>query len=209
MKDGVLVVPTANGVPSWSREIYAVSAGHNFAVMTGTMTIDEIVTVMQANHGAKVFHWCGHATEEGLVVSRETIWEASSLLPTLRAMGYDLVFLNTCSSEKLGNRIAFEANVPVVIHGVGEILDGEALAVARNMYRQLRGLPRPGSLFEYYDAYVTARPDGGWVSIALGERFMSQFSPAPRRLSRLELHRTILFVMAGLALALSLVGLLT
>lgn len=207
-KDGVMVVPASYGVQSWSQEIYAISSSaHNFAVITGNPTIEEIVSVMSSNHGARIFHWCGHGTNAGLVVSRETIWPVADLLPILRAMKYDMVFINACESEQLGNRIAFESDVPVVIHGANEIPDKVALDVAANIYRQFRAVPYSDNLIEYYNAYVAARPDGGSVLITLGEKFMKQFSPLPRRLSRLEQHRTMLFWLTAGSVLLSIIGL--
>ena len=105
-----------------------------------------------------MMHYIGHSSEEGILIE----WDngQTDLIPTealctlLQERSLRLIFLNSCSSEKIARQLV-DAGVPYVIGTGTSISDEEAIQVAKKFYELLGNVDRRYTIQKAFDQTLT------------------------------------------------------
>lgn len=153
MGERILLIAQLDGLPQAAAEVQAVvnTAGLQVTLLQSNVTVTMLVEFDWNGHD--VVWFAAHGSEQGILIGGE-ILDITTLAPLLRESDAKLVFINTCSSERLAEQIYAECDVHVVCT-VAPTPDLTAFSTARRFIRRLAA----GD--DYRRAFELSRPGGG------------------------------------------------
>lgn len=134
-----------------------------------------------------IIHIAGHGTPDGIPMhqsaqGRLAMLSADDLTRMGRSTEAQLMYINTCSSAKLGQYIVDNNSVPLVIASTYEIGDTQAWSCALSFYAALN------ETGDFLRAYQIAKPGDGILSLFSHENYVTRsIKPV---VDQLELMRT-------------------
>lgn len=137
-------------------------------------------------------HFLGHASSEGFPLPNGDFLNAPKLHQLANSAGAKLVFLNACSTGRLGQYLV-NRKVSVCLAYAIDVLDSDAILTATRFYAALSRSNQPytGGLRE---AYVTAAPeDGSLLWLTNGQYVNDIIAPLLARMESFDKERTEAF----------------
>lgn len=144
-KQKALVVPTRTteidgfpALPDMQIEVHAIASSTQATVLPEPVGWLDIMGALLDGEEYNIVHFCGHLTDEGLILADEVI-SIDGLVMMFRGSPEHrkLIVVNTCNSEEAARRIA--SNTPCAVIGtIGEIEDRMAVSFAVKFYSTLR-----------------------------------------------------------------------
>ena len=155
-KQRVLVVPTRTtevddlpALPDIQTEVHAIAASSIATVLPEPVDWLDIMRALLDGEEYNIVHFCGHLTEEGLILANEVI-SIDGLVMMFRGSPEHrkLIIFNTCDSADAARRVA--SNTPCAVIGtIGEIYDRVAATFAVKFYASLQN----AQVENYRDAF--------------------------------------------------------
>ena len=110
------------------------------------LTYGELFNLFNGRHKEKkpkLLHYCGHSSKWALELEQVSGDNKSLLKDEFRTFlshqtGLEVIFLNSCSSEAIGEDILLVGSIKAVIQTTRKIGDGEGVTFAKKFYQGLR-----------------------------------------------------------------------
>lgn len=137
-------------------------------------------------------HFLGHASSEGFPLPNGDFLNAPKLHQLANSAGAKLVFLNACSTGRLGQYLV-NRKVSVCLAYAIDVLDSDAILTATRFYAALSRSHQPytGGLRE---AYVASAPeDGSLLWLTNGQYVSDIIAPLLARMDSFDKERTEAF----------------
>lgn len=149
----VLLIAQYDGLDKVAAEVQAIvnTDGLDVTLLQSGLTLASLIEFDWT--GYKVIWFAAHGDDQGIRIGADML-DVATITPLLQESSAELVFINTCSSERLGEQIYAECQIPVICT-VAEADDILAYATGR---RFARALVRCEG--DYLRAFELSRPGG-------------------------------------------------
>ena len=105
VKVSITDVPDFPPLPQLQREVVAIAAHHSVRELAEPVRRQDILRAILDEKPFNIIHFAGHLCEEGFVASNEII-PLDMIVMYIQTGKPELVFFNTCSSEKVAEMVA-------------------------------------------------------------------------------------------------------
>ncbi len=105
VKVSITDVPDFPPLPQLQREVVAIAAHHSVRELAEPVRRQDILRAILDEKPFNIIHFAGHLCEEGFVASSEII-PLDMIVMYIQTGKPELVFFNTCSSEKVAEMVA-------------------------------------------------------------------------------------------------------
>lgn len=160
----LLVLPDVDGL-NLEHEAEWISRSFHTEILKGSVSIASLFEYIIGRQ-FDIVHFGGHGTDDGIALSGSalTMFDIERIA---RAVGAQLVYLNSCSSARLA-QFAIDQGVPAVIATTADVPDSQAWSIATSFYQALLvhgdlytafevAKPRDGTLSFYSDGQVISK----------------------------------------------------
>lgn len=149
----LLIAPQSSGLDQAAAEVQAVVNTEGIAVtlLQSNVTVALLVEFDWSGYG--VIWFAAHGSDQGIIIGGESL-DIVTLAPLLRESAAKLIFINTCSSERLAEQIYADCNIHVVCT-IADTPDLIAYATGRRFIR------RVAAGDDFRKAFELSRPGGG------------------------------------------------
>ena len=138
----ILVVPSRitdivgfSALPEIQQEIHAISTHHTAKILDEPARWIDMIRAVTGEDVFDIIHYAGHLSGAGLVLGSEII-PGNLLNLMIQTAKPKLVFINSCSSEEMAERIATHCSSDVICT-IADIENSDAISFAISFYSTL------------------------------------------------------------------------